>query len=1284
MLEFQAFDWNEHQYEDRDDYSDNSDDEEQKNKNKYCQKYLIQIFGKTSDEKTVYIEVKDFYPYFYIDIPDGHNKHDAQSFIDKIKKTVFFKQRDGLKEIQIVKKYKFKNFTNYKMFNYAKLIFKTKDAMKSYENAIRKYKETEEKEKTTKKDKEQFYNLFESNIPPITRLLHERGLDSVGYISVNKKKLKSSFLKSCNDYNYSVSYEDLVGIEKHTIEKYIICAFDIECNSVDGSFPRADRKTDEIIQIGITLSKYGEADCYRKILLSLKETSKIEDVEVYWFNDEQKMLLKFSKLLRKINPDIVTGYNIFGFDWKYIRGRVKLLSSEMEANGKCQEAANFRNEFEKLSRIDKEISNWDENGKRLTSSALGNNELYFYDMKGRVQLDLMKIIQRDHKLSSYKLDNVASHFIRADIYSIKKDGKYYNISTNSTYGLSKNNYVSIVYFDGAIEEKIDAKFKIINLEEKNIYIETDMSFDEFMDFKDGAYVKKKGYKVSWTQAKDDISPAEIFKLYTQTPQDRAIVGKYCIQDCVLCNLLMAKLQIITSNVGMAMVCNTTLQWIFTRGQGIKILNLVSKKCRERNHLIPTVRKKPEKTEEQKKKDKEKVKIDSDSSDSDGEYFDDKYIEKHINNKERKGKDFIDSDSDEDGYEGAIVFPPKPKVHFQPIPVLDFASLYPNAMRMRNMSHECCVKDKLYDNLPDFKYHTITYKNNKGQLRTDKFAEKLDGSIKGIIPDILTDLLNARKKYKKIMENEEDSFKKNVLDGLQQAYKVTANSLYGQTGAATSAVKMKEIAASTTATGREMLQFSKYFIENMYSKLVNLMNDKDKYFEKAEEFYKYYPTNFKTKDIEGNNIDIHVNTLENEIIGDSKFIRRYIGYENKYSFDEFKDLCDWKSIDNKLYELSPMKRDKFIKNIKENDKYKIFDKEVYKNICKNEKIIDNLEKLVDELGYKNKTEFFEKFYLSFKNMVKKYNTDMKIIYGDTDSVFFNVNLYDIEKKEFITDEISLQLSIKIGIWASIMICTILPSPMAQEYEKVLWPFIIQGKKRYVGNLYEKDPKSFKQKVMGIELKRRDNAPIVKVVLAGVVDKILNKRDKVGAFEYIKTMLKNIIGKKFPLDKFVITKTLRGNALSRADRELERKKPKELRSYANRDSIVHAALADRIYDRSGERILSGERVLYCYIYKQEFDIKNNKVLQSHRVDDPHYVKENNIELDYLFYISNQIQQPVEKFLELICTNYRELFEDYIHMENNRKKNIQPLSFFEEKGEIDFDTKIVKQEFKLKKKK
>ena len=87
-----------------------------------------------------------------------------------------------------------------------------------------------------------------------------------------------------------------------------------------------------------------------------------------------------------------------------------------------------------------------------------------------------------------------------------------------------------------------------------------------------------------------------------------------------------------------------------------------------------------------------------------------------------------------------------------------------------------------------------------------------------MPSILEELLHARASTRKLMKLTEDPFMKNILEKRQLGYKVTANSLYGQCGATTSTFYEKDIAASTTATGRMMIIYAQTIIEKIYKKL----------------------------------------------------------------------------------------------------------------------------------------------------------------------------------------------------------------------------------------------------------------------------------------------------------------------------------------------------------------------------------------------------------------------------------------------------------------------------------
>ena len=232
-----------------------------------------------------------------------------------------------------------------------------------------------------------------------------------------------------------------------------------------------------------------------------------------------------------------------------------------------------------------------------------------------------------------------------------------------------------------------------------------------------------------------------------------------------------------------------------------------------------------------------------------------------------------------------------------------------------------------------------------------------------------------------------------------------------------------------------------------------------------------------------------------------------------------------------------------------------------------------------------------------------------IYGDTDSVFFTFNLETLDGTP-IRGKKALEITIELAQEAGEVASSFLKKPHDLEYEKTFMPFCLLSKKRYVGMLYEIDPNKGKRKEMGIVLKRRDNAPIVKDIYGGIIDILMKEQNISKAVEYLKVCLQNMVDEKYPIDKLIITKSLRGY-------------------YKNPKSIAHKVLADRIADREpGNKPSSGDRIPYVYI-----NTKNAKALQGEKIETPVFIRENNINIDYSFYISNQIMKPVSQVFSLV---------------------------------------------------
>ena len=140
------------------------------------------------------------------------------------------------------------------------------------------------------------------------------------------------------------------------------------------------------------------------------------------------------------------------------------------------------------------------------------------------------------------------------------------------------------------------------------------------------------------------------------------------------------------------------------------------------------------------------------------------------------------------------------------------------------------------------------------------------------------------------------------------------------------------------------------------------------------------------------------------------------------------------------------------------------------------------------------------------------------------MFFTFNLEELDGTP-IRGKKALEITIELAQQAGELATKFLKGPHDLEYEKTFMPFCLLSKKRYVGMLYELDPEKCKRKSMGIVLKRRDNAPIVKDIYRDY--RYFDERAK---YQYgdrlLKKSLQDVVDGNCSIDKLIITK-LRSN-------------------------------------------------------------------------------------------------------------------------------------------------------------
>uniref|UniRef100_A0A8C2CN56 DNA polymerase n=1 Tax=Cyprinus carpio TaxID=7962 RepID=A0A8C2CN56_CYPCA len=257
------------------------------------------------------------------------------------------------------------------------------------------------------------------------------------------------------------------------------------------------------------------------------------------------------------------------------------------------------------------------------------------------------------------------------------------------------------------------------------------------------------------EQKEDVQHSIITDLQNGNEQTRRRLAVYCLKDAYLPLRLLQKLMCVINYMEMARVTGVPLTYLLSRGQQIKVVSQLLRQAMKQDLVMPVVR----------------------------------------------------TEGGED-YTGATVIEPEKGYYSVPITTLDFSSLYPSIM----MAHNLC-------------YTTLLQKNQveKLCLSPEDFIKTPTGDLfvkssvrKGLLPEILENLLSARKRAKAELKKETDPFKKQVLDGRQLALKISANSVYGFTGAQVGKLPCLEISQSVTGFGRQMIEQTKQLVESTYT------------------------------------------------------------------------------------------------------------------------------------------------------------------------------------------------------------------------------------------------------------------------------------------------------------------------------------------------------------------------------------------------------------------------------------------------------------------------------------
>lgn len=1087
------------------------------------------------------------------------------------------------------------------------------------------------------------------------------------------------------------------------------------------TIPFGTSNIEEAIQVMFVTNTFKQSPCIGNAKWQPAQFLRLHQhgsVKIHAYNDEISMIEAFVSYLGSVDPDILLGYNTGQFDNPYIVDRaLELYALQREGHGSSAYITSKMNDlFGSLGRSKDNVflsgyqnrrgsfssssstssildrTNWMRVEKPLIKGKY--HDMYMFWCAGRIQIDLLMYIKRQFDYSENSLDAVSS----LNIGDVISNVRFHSESTTelleleckgSTAGVLQGDYIQL-YVETMRRIPRVGKFQVHMVEKKKLWLlindETRQHVpDEFRD-----WTNKKGVKWGWGLVKDDLPPKQMRQYsISDNIQERLLVAKYCIQDCLLVVRLFHKLDVWTGLVEMVRLCRVPVETILYKGLGQRLTSYVSYTCRRFNTMIPYIHR-PYKVEESA-----------------------------LSKKSVRRQPL---------YKGAWVLDPAVGAYLgtKQVLTLDFNSLYPTVMA----SHNLCSSTKLYvvkiqmdtgavvfENrsngillnslLEQFEEFSVLRPYVEGQVRNLELLEKdhrppelvsfqagyrvylvrdenettrivqfslwlqpvanyllalLSGSNPvtnlGILPQIVVELLEGRKIAKKQKELAETDVERSIYDNRQLTMKLQANSIYGQTGSETSSFSDPDVAASITCIGRTCLEYTVACVKHVFrsgtfmlcpSKMTGTIRPTivprsvsfSEYVKMASEFgvselvsfwRKEYITFLKT-----------YRPIEYSLLVDvvPTFLSGHFALENTNGFLDYMKIQKAYILDDtKNNEPAPM--------------------------C---------------FLFEDKLPVMEVQSLDASRTL--HVKDGTCIYGDTDSVFIHFPslsyLVGDDEIQLEDNGETLYIHFALGHWMASLVSMFLPPPMKLVFEKSFRNFMMLGKKRYFGLKYETSFQEFKPSCTGLNLKKKDSCSYAKDVGIRAYNIMITDNDEdthrylfsndriQRVLNYFKSVVINLQQRDFtqdPPEDLILTKSLNNK-------------------YAKPHSIPHWVLAMRMRKRdAGSAPKPGERVRYLVVLPAHIqsDLEAEKLPMSERIESYEYYMElpphERPRIDLRYYIVLQLLNPLLPLFRIFFHEVGVFFnpDDYSTRQCQLQQSIDILKTREQK-ELYMNTELTR---------
>lgn len=810
---------------------------------------VVCLFGVTSVGNSAMVVVKGYRPSIRVELPlHASSFDDAEQIRSKIASDFRIRKDNAVTlEMESLKRFygwvPERESTSTKRFTYALLRFSTWKGASSAAYILER----------------EGFTITDKNVKPLCKFMNDMNLTPADWIEFTQPvRLDTKFQRLSNcQMEFTCETSSVAPISNDNIAPLVICSFDGEMYSHDGSFPSV-LKGDSTIYIGATFWTYGSAvSSSKKFVLCVGDVEmRNSDIILARFGSSREMIEGFRDLLVSADPDIVTGWNTYGFDYPFLhedytqsflmpweRGSEELQVAAIQASrsaiglSTCQ----MNTSASLLSKLRSKrghfaVKEWLKKAERKYGSReikiLLRLEKSVTDSAGSLSdfagnVDRGEEDDEETEVGISGLPAKIASSIRQNLREEISGTAESSTNTNFSSILRDASFSQIDKFWNLMKLQGEAFVKMLRAPVAPSGAMRGLCLSRFAAERVSLVEKRmssaaKGdntYYFWGMTGRVNVDLMQIIK-DDKKPDDNTL--KYAGEHWLGGGSDNTKIDLSAADMFAAYKSgDLKKRW--------EIVEYCSRDCDIPIRLISKLSYVPIWIEmsrvcytwtQEVVNSGQQVKVfNLISRFVHGEY---------ALNVADSGwpKNSYDEFEEEDlkkrkpDYQGATVIEPIAGFYPDCISTLDFESLYPSIIRYFNLCPSVLVLDPKIlerDGIEAEKHEIQHNIMDKGAYRAETRSYSFVTHVQGVLPKLLKRLLDARKLVKRMMADCTDAAQKAVLNGRQNGIKVACNSVYGFCGVSADRglLPCKPVAAVTTLKGRAFIEAAKNYVENHY-------------------------------------------------------------------------------------------------------------------------------------------------------------------------------------------------------------------------------------------------------------------------------------------------------------------------------------------------------------------------------------------------------------------------------------------------------------------------------------